>query len=82
MPVEVERQWEALVKELSQLEPAAVDEKTGAIEPRIFPLSPKAKKAWMRFYNQHAAEQNEISGDLAAAWSKLEGYAARLALLV
>ena len=36
----------------------------------------------MRFYNEHAREQVELSGDLAAAWSKLEGYAARFALLV
>jgi hypothetical protein len=33
------------------------------------------------FYTAHAAEQFELSGDLAAAWSKLEGYAARLALV-
>ena len=36
----------------------------------------------MTFYNEHAAEQADLSGDLAAAWSKLECYAARLALVV
>ena len=36
----------------------------------------------MAFYDEHAIEQAELSGDEAAAWSKLEGYAARLALVV
>ena len=51
MSVEVERQWEALVKELTQLEPAAGDEKTGAIQPRVLPLTPEAQTEWIRFYN-------------------------------
>jgi hypothetical protein len=46
------------------------------------PLSPEAKRAWVAFYNEHAQEQIELDGDLSAAWSKLEGYAARLALIV
>ncbi len=50
--------------------------------PRVVPLSPKGKAAWIRFYNEHAREQADLSGDLSAAWSKLEGYAARLALVV
>ena len=45
-------------------------------------LTREAKAAWVRFYNEHAREQVDLSGDLAAAWSKLEGYAARFALLV
>ena len=36
----------------------------------------------MTFYNEHAHEQVDLTGDLSAAWSKLEGYAARLALVV
>jgi hypothetical protein len=45
-------------------------------------LIPEAKDAWVGFYNAHAAQQAELTGELAAAWSKLEAYAARFALVV
>ncbi len=51
-------------------------------EPVLLPLSSSAKRAWVAFYNEHAQEQIELDGDLSAAWSKLEGYAARLTLVV
>ena len=51
-------------------------------EPGIVRLSPAAKAAWVSFYNEHAQEHDGLTGDLSAAWSKLEGYAARLALVV
>lgn len=54
----------------------------GDERPRLVQLAPGGKAAWVRFYNEHAKEQAELSGDLSAAWSKLEGYAARLALVV
>jgi hypothetical protein len=44
-------------------------------------LSPDAKKVWVEFYNSFAREQAESEGEVAAALSKIEGYAARLALL-
>jgi len=50
--------------------------------PIDLPLTPGAKAAWVRFCNEHARETSAMPGDLAAAWSKLEGYAARFALLV
>ena len=50
--------------------------------PKTLGLDPAAKREWIRFYNSHAEEQAELHGELAAAWSKLEGYAARLALVV
>lgn len=50
--------------------------------PLDMPLKRRAQAAWIEFYNQHAAELGQLSGDLAAAWSKLEGYAARLALVI
>lgn len=52
------------------------------MRPRLLRLSDGGKLEWVRLYNEHAAEQAELSGDLAAAWSKLEGYAARLALVL
>jgi len=50
--------------------------------PLDLPLTSEGKAAWIAFYNAHAREQAELAGDLAAAWSKLEGYAARFALVV
>ena len=64
---------------LFDLEP--VEGPDGDPEPGIIRLSPSAKAAWVQFYNEHAQQQMELSGDLSAAWSKLEGYAARLALI-
>ncbi|MCA9266588.1 MAG: DUF3987 domain-containing protein, partial [Planctomycetales bacterium] len=48
----------------------------------IVGLTPDAKEAWKEYYNRHAEEQNNLSGELSAAWSKLEEYAARLALVI
>jgi hypothetical protein len=36
----------------------------------------------VQFYNAHAEEHEALTGELSAAWSKLEGYAARLALVI
>ncbi|MCC6321729.1 MAG: DUF3987 domain-containing protein [Phycisphaerales bacterium] len=52
------------------------------MRPRLVRLADDGKRAWVTFYNEHAGEQVNLSGDEAAAWSKLEGYAARLALVV
>lgn len=51
-------------------------------EPQLVTLSEKGKVVWIDFYNAHATEQANLSGDDAAAWSKLEGYAARFALII
>lgn len=50
--------------------------------PRTLPLTPDAKRAWVTFVNAHGRRQLEHVGDEAAAFSKLEAYAARLALVV
>tara|TARA_R110002096_G_scaffold344921_2_gene537807 strand:- start:41187 stop:43577 length:2391 start_codon:yes stop_codon:yes gene_type:complete len=50
-------------------------------EPRIMTLSVSAKQRFIRFVNDHGSEQMGMVGDQAAAWSKLEGYAARFALI-
>lgn len=50
--------------------------------PGLADLTPEAKRLWIEFYNRHGKEQADMAGDVAAAWSKLEGYAARLALVV
>lgn len=53
----------------------------GEPEPFAMPLSPTAKSMWIEYYNRHRAESVGLEDDLAAAWSKLEAYAARFALI-
>jgi DNA polymerase-1 len=53
----------------------------GDREPFPIRMTPAAKAAWVHFYGEWAQTQANVEGELAAAYSKLEGYAARLALL-
>ena len=69
-----------LVERLYELE-CRVDDH-GDICPVVVGLTSQAKAAWCEYYNQHAQEQTDLTGDLSAAWSKLEEYAARLALVI
>jgi hypothetical protein len=69
-----------LVDRLYELQPTVNDD--GDLRPVTVGLSPDAKAAWKAYYNDHAQEQTDLSGELSAAWSKLEEYAARLALVV
>jgi hypothetical protein len=50
--------------------------------PVTLRLTPEGKRAWVGFFQEHAREHVDLTGDLAAAWSKLEGYAARFALVL
>jgi hypothetical protein len=50
--------------------------------PRIVRLSREAKQAYVNFYDTHAKELADLSGDLAAAFAKLEELPARLALVI
>jgi hypothetical protein len=69
-----------LFDRLHELQPTTDDD--GEPRPRLVRLSGDAKAAWIAYYNAHAVEQTDLTGDMAAAWSKLEEYAARLALVV
>jgi hypothetical protein len=69
-----------LFDRLYELQPTTDDD--GEPRPRLVRLSGDAQAAWIAYYNAHAAEQADLTGDMAAAWSKLEEYAARLALVV
>jgi len=51
-------------------------------QPKLIKLSKEGKTVWIKFYNEHAQEQVNLSGDEAAAWSKLEGYVPRFALVI
>jgi len=76
----VERALAAVFDKLVALE--SDSDGDGDLRPWLVPLSREAKATWIAFYNEHAREQADLFGDEAAAWSKLEGYAARLALVV
>jgi hypothetical protein len=54
----------------------------GRHESRIVRLSRDAERLFVEFFVQHDAEAIQHSGDLAAAWSKLEETAGRLALIL
>ena len=69
-----------LFSELLSFQPST--DLDGEPEPADVSLTDEAKALWVDFYNQHAQEQAELDSELSAAWSKLEGYAARLALVV
>ncbi|MEW4452748.1 DUF3987 domain-containing protein [Bremerella sp. JC817] len=70
---------ERLIDQLLSL--SMSEDEYGEQQPINIPLTSEAEQRWISFYNAHNEEQNDLSGELAAAWSKLEGYAARLALL-
>jgi hypothetical protein len=53
----------------------------GEPRPHALTLAPDAKAAWVAYYNTWGHEQAAVEGELAAAYSKLEGYSARLALV-
>jgi len=50
--------------------------------PKDLALTPAAKAIWIDFYNRHGGEQADLTGKDAALWSKLEGTAPRLALII
>jgi Protein of unknown function (DUF3987) len=68
-----------LLEGLLALEPAADSE--GRSAPFPLTLSAAAMRTWKAYYNRHRAEQVDLDDDLAAAWSKLEAYTARFALI-
>ena len=64
---------------LLDLDPAANE--FGESEPFPIDLSPEARITWIDYYNRHRVELSDHDDDLAAAWSKLEAYTARFALI-
>lgn len=80
IPYSYELSIKELLERLLNLE-MFVDEQ-GLSQSIDIPLSLDGKCEWVKFYNLHAEETAELTCELAAAWSKLEGYAARFALLI
>lgn len=77
---QTEKAVESVFDRLFGLTPDA--DVNGDERPKLLPMTEAGKAAWVKFYNEHSDAQMELVGDEAAAWSKLEGYAARLALVV
>ncbi len=77
----VEGEYHRVVNELFALK-HALDEH-GERVPVDVPLTPEAIATWAVFYDEHGETQVDAeSEDEAAAFAKLEGYAARFALIV
>jgi hypothetical protein len=77
---DLEQEVAKLIDQLYLLQPAA--DKYGSDTPVIVELTDDAKQHWKAYYNEHGREQVDLTGELSAAWSKLEEYAARLALII
>ena len=65
--------------DLYALDPGMDDR--GKPRPTAVRLSAAAKDLWVEFYNSWGRVQHAIEGDTAAAFGKIEAYAARFALL-
>lgn len=76
-----EERLETLFERLWALHPASIDD-TASYCPCRIRLSTPAKSRWIDFYDEHGQTQAGLTGADAAAWAKLEGYAARLMLVI
>jgi DNA polymerase I-like protein with 3'-5' exonuclease and polymerase domains len=76
--MDVETEYHDLLDKLLALDFKDVG---GEPTPQAIKWSPEAKRVWVAFYNEWADEQAAAEGEVAAALSKLEGYAARFALI-
>ena len=79
VPKELEARYATVVERLAELR--LVTSPLEFPEPYVLSLSSKARKLYIEYFEQNGQEQNEMSGELAAAWSKLEEYPLRLALV-
>ncbi len=68
---------DALFIKLLEIDFADPEEST----PHFIGMSREAKQVFQEFFNQHHVEQSDLTGDSAAAWSKLLGYVPRIALV-
>jgi len=77
---DLDQEIDELFDRLYGIEPGRDDD--GQPEPVVLGLSSSGKAAWIEFFTQHAQRQADATGDQAAALSKIEGAAARLALVL
>lgn len=80
-PPELVKQMVSLFRDLLALAPQ-IDPETGRREPVLLRWTAEAKARFVDFVNAHGREMRAFKSDrLKSAWSKLEGQAARLALV-
>lgn len=79
LPPEHEARYALLIERLRELQPETIE---GQSEPISIRLDIEAEHAWAAYYERHNREQILLHGAIASAWSKLEGGAARLALVI
>lgn len=65
---------------LLTLEPGTDED--GDFHPTPVPMTTEAKQIWIEYFNRHRGESAGLDDDLVAAWTKLEAYTARLALVL
>ena len=70
----------ALFDDLASLQ--LESDEAGRLQSVIVKMTPEAKQTFVRYFNAHQQEQNELIGDQSAAWSKLIAYVPRFALLL
>lgn len=80
MSPDVAQGYEDLFARLYSLQPTT--DADGKSVPVTLTLDDDAKALFVAYVNAHNQELVDLSGDLAAAWSKLEETAARLALVL
>lgn len=80
LPASVQLALNTVFESLYGLDPG--EDELGDPQPIVMQLDSEAKTIWIEFFNEHGHEQADLGGDLAAAWSKLEGYAARFAMIL
>ena len=76
----IRNEYIALVRSVVDLPMDTAED--GRPKPRYIGMTKAAQRIYQDFYNRHNIEQAELSGDLAAAWSKLEEIPLRLALII
>jgi hypothetical protein len=79
VPQSVEEEVLELFEELRLLQPDRDDRDQA--RPRLLRLDPDAKAEYIAFYDECGVTTFEVAEDEEAAWYKLTGYAARLALV-
>ncbi len=79
---EAQNAWRRALDALWRLEPAV--DRDGKPEPVALPFSEEGKRAWVEFCDAHYSKLADPSFPvhLRGAWAKLDGYCARLALIL
>ena len=93
MPPDIEKKWtkesvsQGIKQQLEEVFDALLalefeKSDTGLLVPIDLDLTQNGETVWVRFFEEHNKERQKLADEhLRAVWAKLEGYAARFALL-